>query len=62
MADGGGGFKAGQGWARLGAVGQHRHGSGGAGRAARTSRVGERSEERGPVRGGEKWERGGRRV
>jgi hypothetical protein len=24
MADGGGGFKAGRGWVRLGAVGQHR--------------------------------------
>jgi hypothetical protein len=62
MADGGGGFKAGWGLARLGVVGQHRPGSGGAGRAAHTSRARERSGERGPIRGGEKWLRGGRRV
>jgi hypothetical protein len=30
MVDGGGGFNAGRGWARLGAVGQHWPGSGGA--------------------------------
>jgi hypothetical protein len=62
MADGGGGFKVGQGWARLGAVGQHRPGSGGAGRAVRMSRARERSGERGPVRGREKRERGGQQV
>jgi hypothetical protein len=57
MADGGGGFKAGWGLARLGVVGQHRPGSGGAGRAAHTSRARERSGERGPIRGGEKYDR-----
>jgi hypothetical protein len=58
----GGGFKVGQGWARLGAVGQHRPGSGGAGRAVRMSRAREQSGERGPVQGREKRERGGQQV
>jgi hypothetical protein len=43
---------------RQGGVGQHRTGSGGAGRVVHTSRAGEQSGERGPVRGREKRERG----
>jgi hypothetical protein len=43
---------------RQGGVGQHRTGSGGVERAVHTSRAGERSGERGPVRGREKRERG----
>jgi hypothetical protein len=58
----GGGFKEGWGWARHQAVGQHRPGSGGVGRAARTSRAGQRSGVRGPVQGREKREQGGRWV
>jgi hypothetical protein len=58
----GDGFKARQGWARLGAVGQHWPGSGSVGRAVCTSRADKRSREGGPVRGREKREWEGRWV